>query len=274
MTGDRSALVARVCKAVDAAPDERWSVARMARAGGGSIAQVQRAFKEKLGVSPRDFAAACRQRIFRGALRAGAPVTRAVYEAGYGSASRVYGALHLAAMTPATYGRGGAGASIDWLAVRSSLGWIVVASTQRGVCFVELGPQVSDLIDTLRAEFPFATIATKPSPALRRLAAAARAAAEARPWSADLSVDIQGTAFQWRVWRALTKIPRGETRSYADVARELGKPSSVRAVARACATNPLALLVPCHRVIGSDGELRGYRWGLDAKKEILGRERR
>ena len=267
-------LVARVCKAVDAAPDERWSVARMARAGGGSVAQVQRAFREKLGVTPRDFAAACRQRAFRGALRAGAPVTRAVYDAGYGSASRVYGSLHLSAMTPATYGRGGEGASIDWLTVKSSVGWILVASTNRGVCFVELGPRVTDLLDTLRAEFPFATIATKPAAGLRRLAAAARAAAEARPWSTDLPVDIQGTAFQWRVWRALARIPIGETRSYSEIAKTVGAPRAVRAVARACATNPIALLVPCHRVIGSDGHLRGYRWGLEVKQRILSRERR
>lgn len=274
MTGERSALVTRVCKAVDAAPDERWSIARMARAGGGSVAQVQRAFREKLGVSPRDFATACRQRAFRGALRAGVPVTRAMYDAGYGSSSRVYGSLHLSAMTPATYGRGGEGASIDWLTVKSSLGWILVASTRRGVCFVELGPRVADLLATLRAEFPLATIAPKRAPALRRLAAAARAAAEARPWPPDIPVDILGTAFQWRVWRALTKIPIGETRSYSEVARTIGAPRAVRAVARACATNPIALLVPCHRVVGSSGELRGYRWGLEVKRGILSRERR
>ena len=148
-----------------------------------------------------------------------------------------------------------------------------MASTGRGVCFVELGPRVADLVETLRAEFPFAAIAARPAQALRRLAAAARAAAEARPWSPDLPVDIQGTAFQWRVWRALTRIPRGETRSYSDVAREIGSPSSVRAVARACATNPLSLLVPCHRVVGVKGDLRGYRWGVEAKRKILDRER-
>jgi len=197
-----------------------------------------------------------------------------VYDAGYGSSSRVYGSLHLSAMTPATYGRGGEGATIDWLAVQSSIGWIVVASTARGVCFVELGPRVPDLVRTLRAEFPLATISSKPASRLRRLAAAARAAAEARPWSADLSTDIQGTAFQWRVWRALSKIPLGETRSYAEVARSIGAPRAVRAVARACATNPIALLVPCHRVVGSDGAMRGYRWGIEVKRRILEREGR
>ena len=266
-------LVARACRAVAAAPDRAWSVPAMARAAGGSVARVQRAFRDRLGLSPREFAAACRQRSFLVHLRSGVTVTQAVYEAGYGSASRAYESRALPGMTPATYGRGGLGATITWTVVRPSLGRILVATTARGVCFVEVGADDETLLRKLRQEFPRATIAPRPSSALRGLAAAVRAVADAKPWSSGLPLDIQGTAFQWRVWKALTRIPVGETRSYSEVARAIGSPASVRAVARACATNPVALLIPCHRVVGATGDLRGYRWGMDVKARLLARER-
>jgi AraC family transcriptional regulator of adaptative response/methylated-DNA-[protein]-cysteine methyltransferase len=159
------------------------------------------------------------------------------------------------------------------MAIDSSIGRILVAGTKSGLCFVEIDRDDAALVKTLRAEFPAATIEDKPSTALEPLALAAKAIAEAGPVPANLPLDIQGTAFQWRVWRALTEIPRGETRTYTDIANAIGKPNAVRAVAHACATNPISLVVPCHRVVGRDGTLRGYRWGLGVKRALIERER-
>jgi AraC family transcriptional regulator of adaptative response/methylated-DNA-[protein]-cysteine methyltransferase len=175
-------------------------------------------------------------------------------------------------MTPATYGRGGRGARIRWATADSPVGRILVAATDRGLCFVELGPSDRELAAALRAEFPSAAIDERPSTTLGPFVEAARAIAKATDVPKDVPVDIRGTAFQWRVWRALTQIPRGETRTYSDVARAIGKPASVRAVARACATNPIALVVPCHRVLRRDGHLGGYRWGLKMKEALLAAE--
>src|SRR5581483_8974827 len=202
-------------------------------------AQVQRAFRAVLGMSPRDFITASKRRRFLDTLKQRPNVTDAIYESGYGSPSRVYDAIRLPGMTPATYGRGGHGARIRWHASDSPIGRIMVAATARGLCFVQVGTRDEELLRLLAHEFPLATIDAAPSTALRPLAAAARAVAESKPLPPDLPVDIRGTAFQWRVWRALTRIPRGETRSYAQLAHSIGRPSAVRAVARACATNPL-----------------------------------
>ena len=262
--------VRRACQAVARRPDARWPNPALARASGASVPQLQRAFRQILGVSPRDYVAACRHRRFLEALRNGHRATDAVYEAGYGSSSRVYGgANRLPGMTPATYGRGGAGATISWLTTDSPIGRILVASTARGLCFVEVGGPDSALVAALRREFPHADVADAPSTSLAPLAKAAQAVAAARQVPETLPLDIRGTAFQWRVWRALTEIPRGETRSYAAVAAAIGKPAAVRAVARACATNPVALVVPCHRVVPSTGEPGGYRWGAATKRRLL-----
>ena len=265
--------VRHACEAVARSPEARWTSAALARAGGTSVVQLQRAFRQVLGLAPRDYVAACRQRRFLHAVRNGHRVTDAVYETGYGSSSRVYGAIRLPGMTPATYGRGGRGASIRWLAANSAVGRVLVASTERGLCAVRAGSTDSDLLRFLRDEFPQAQIATRPSPELQPLIDAALAVANATPVPDGVPVDIRGTAFQWRVWRALTRIPRGETRTYSEVARVIGQPSAVRAVARACATNPIALVVPCHRVVRRDGDLGGYRWGLGMKDALLAVER-
>jgi AraC family transcriptional regulator of adaptative response/methylated-DNA-[protein]-cysteine methyltransferase len=262
--------VRRACEAVARRPEARWPSRALARAGGASVPQLQRGFRQLLGVSPRDYVSACRHRRFLDALKNGHRATDAVYVAGYGSPSRVYGgAIRLPGMTPATYGRGGAGATISWTTTPSTIGRILVASTERGLCFVEIGTNDAGLLRGLRREFPHATIADEPSPSMAPLAQAARAVAAANPVPATLPIDIRGTAFQWRVWRALTEIPRGETRSYADVAAAIGEPKAVRAVARACATNPIALVVPCHRVVPTAGGEGGYRWGSDTKRRLL-----
>jgi len=265
--------VVRACQAVARRPDAHWTSAAIARAGQTSVPQLQRAFRRVLNLTPKDYVAACRRRRFLASLKNGHRVTDAVYEAGYGSPSRVYGSIRMPGMTPATYGRGGLGATIDWLTIDSSIGRILVAGTARGLCFVEIDRDDTTLVKTLRSEFPAATIADEPAAALAPLASAAKAIAEAGSVPADLPLDIKGTAFQWRVWRALTEIPRGETRTYTEVASAIGEPSAVRAVARACATNPVSLVVPCHRVVGRDGSLRGYRWGLGVKRALIERER-
>lgn len=274
MEHTREDVVAKACQAVSSRPDAPWSSARLAREAGATPVQLQRAFRAILGMSPRDFITASKRQRFLKELKKQPRVTDAIYESGYGSPSRVYEAIRLPGMTPATYGRGGKGARINWATRESAIGRIMVAATARGLCFVQIGQTDRALQSMLREEFPLAEIADQPEASLAPLVDAARAVAEDRTPVPDLSVDIRGTAFQWRVWRALTCIPRGETRSYSQLAREIGRPSAVRAVARACATNPLSLVVPCHRVVGADGSLTGYRWGLDVKKALLEKERK
>jgi AraC family transcriptional regulator of adaptative response/methylated-DNA-[protein]-cysteine methyltransferase len=261
--------VCRACEAVLARPDASWSSARLATVSGATPVQLQRAFRDVLGLSPRDYVVACRRRRFLDTVRKGQRVTDAIYEAGFGSPSRVYEAIRLPGMTPATYGRGGKGAHIRWTTGASGIGRVMVAATERGLCFVQVGVEEPQLISLLRDEFPRAEIDARRSASLKPLIDAALAVASAKPPRADLPIDIRGTAFQWRVWRALTRIPRGETRSYGEVARAIGRPKAVRAVARACATNPIALVVPCHRVVPRGGGVGGYRWGTAVKETLL-----
>jgi len=281
----REQLVRRACAAVLLRPDVPWTSARLAKAGGTNPVQLQRAFRDVLGLSPRDYVVACRRKKFLDTVKSGERVTDAIYSAGFGSPSRVYDAIRLPGMTPATYGRGGKGAHIRWMSGNSPVGHVCVAATERGLCFVQIvdrlvgvGEQAalpeSAMRRALAAEFPLADIDARPSPALAPMLDAAVAVASAKQIPAEFPIDIRGTAFQWRVWRALTRIPRGETRSYSDVARAIGQPSAVRAVARACATNPVALVVPCHRVVAKTGASGGYRWGGAIKKKLLTNEKK
>jgi AraC family transcriptional regulator of adaptative response/methylated-DNA-[protein]-cysteine methyltransferase len=270
----REQLVRRACAAVLSRPEVPWTSARLAKAGGTNAVQLQRAFRDVLGLSPRDYVVACRRKRFLETVKTGQRVTDAIYSAGFGSPSRVYDAIRLPGMTPATYGRGGKGAHIRWTSGDSPVGHVCVAATDRGLCFVRIGDgNFSEMRAGLEKEFPLAEIDLKPSPALKPMLDAAIAAASAKQIPVEFPIDIRGTAFQWRVWRALTRIPRGETRSYSDVARAIGRPSAVRAVARACATNPVALVVPCHRVVSKTGVTGGYRWGAKVKKALLSKER-
>jgi len=266
-------FVRRVCEAVSRHPEHRWTSAALASAGGTSIARLQRGFRRTLGIAPRDYVAACRRRRFLDALRKGRPVTDAVYEAGYGSPSRVYEHTGTVGMTPATYGRGGAGASIRWATVRTRTGRVLVAATERGVCFVSIGATSRELVNALREEFPRAEIAARASASLAPALDAVRLVAEGQRPSEQLPFDILGTAFQWRVWQTLAEIPGGERRTYGEVAASIGSPRGARAVARACATNPAALLIPCHRVVSADGSVGGYRWGRGVKEKLLEEER-
>jgi AraC family transcriptional regulator of adaptative response/methylated-DNA-[protein]-cysteine methyltransferase len=234
---------------------------------------LQRAFRGVVGITPRDYVLACRRRQFISELRKGRSVTDAMLSSGFESSSRMYHAVRLPGMRPSTYGRGGRGASIDWVTIESPVGRILVAATSNGLCFVELGGTQAGLLAALRKEFPLADISTSPAARLKPFAEAARAIARAERVTDSLPVDIRGTAFQWKVWRALTTIPPGQTWTYTELAAAIGQPSAVRAVARACATNPVSLVVPCHRVVGADGSLRGYRWGIEVKRALIDAER-
>lgn len=267
------AALGRACAAIQRAPERPWRIAAIASLGGMSVSGVRRAFRRALGVSPRDYVAACRRQRLLAELRRGTPVVRAVYEAGYGSTSRVYERKDNG-VTLASYRKGGRGASMEWTTVASPIGRILVAATPRGVAFVAVGATDAELVRALGREYPHASIGPGSSARLRRFASAARAVAFGQPVSTDVPADVVGTAFQWRVWRALTRIPSGATRSYTSLAKAIGAPTAIRAAARACAINPVALLVPCHRVVGSDGELRGYRWGIAVKRSLLEREGR
>ncbi|HTR78081.1 MAG TPA: bifunctional DNA-binding transcriptional regulator/O6-methylguanine-DNA methyltransferase Ada [Gemmatimonadaceae bacterium] len=265
------ALVAHAKAALERQVDRPMSLRALAEELGTTPARVRRVFARWVGLSPKAYHDALRARRFRAQLRAGDTVGRATYEAGYGSSSRVYerDAAHLG-MSPAAYRRGGRGMRIRYTVVDSSLGTVLVARTERGVCAVSLGDDARALEAGLRGEFPAAeiTLAADADHAWVRavLARFTTGAAGAVP------LDVEGTAFQWLVWNALRAIPPGSTRSYREVAAMIDRPTAARAVARACATNPVALVIPCHRVVREDGALGGYRWGLGRKERILQRE--
>lgn len=249
-------------------------LAELAECVGLSASHLQRRFRARYGLSPAEYAAQRKLDALKSALREGDDVSGALYDAGYGSPSRVYeaGAARLG-MTPARYRAGGAGESIRWSTLDTALGPALVATTQRGICMVELGDDDTVLEAKLRAEFPRAQCRRVDAGSDEFLAPRVRAVADALAGKrAVVAVDLIGTAFQKRVWDALMRIPRGQTRSYAQIAAELGAPRASRAVASACAHNRVAIVVPCHRVIRGDGSLGGYRWGLPLKARLLQRE--
>ncbi len=254
--------------------DGHPSLAGLARHVGGSPYHLQRNFKRLVGVTPREFAEACRLQKVKRRLRDGAPVTEAVFDAGYGSNSRFYErtAARLG-MPPARYRRGGAGMSIRYALVASPLGRLLVASTDVGVCTVAMGNADDALVRMLRAEYPASTIARDQS-TLGRWTKQILAHLEGKTPRLDLPLDVRATAFQWQVWSALADIPRGQTRTYAQLAAEIGRPTAARAVARACATNPVALAIPCHRIVPAAGGVGGYRWGPARKRTLLASEQR
>jgi AraC family transcriptional regulator of adaptative response/methylated-DNA-[protein]-cysteine methyltransferase len=249
------------------------SLAALAARFGGSPYHLQRNFKRLVGLTPREYADACRlQKVKRG-LRTGADVTDAMFEAGYGSSSRFYErAVPRLGMSPKTYQSGGAGTTIRSTIVDSPVGRLLVAATERGVCAVAMGPSDAQLERALVREYPSAVIVADRG-ALAGWTNQILAHLAGRRPRLDLPLDVQATAFQWQVWTALGSIPYGQTRSYAEVASAIGRPRATRAVARACAANPVALAIPCHRVVPSGGGVGGYRWGIERKKALLTRER-
>lgn len=270
---DAVPIVAEACAYIRANLDGRLTLAALGRRAGMSGPHLQRVFKRVVGVSPRQFTDACRLDRLKAGLKGGATVTTAMVGAGYGSSSRLYeragGQL---GMTPRDYQKGGPAAAVRYATAACALGRVLLAATDRGVCAVSLGDSDDGLAAFLRAEFPAAALARDDAGLRPWLEALVRHLAGGLP-HLSLPLDVRATAFQRQVWEELCRIPTGETRTYKQMAEAVGRPTAVRAVARACATNPAAVVVPCHRVIGSDGTLTGYRWGLARKQKMLDRER-
>jgi AraC family transcriptional regulator of adaptative response/methylated-DNA-[protein]-cysteine methyltransferase len=267
-------LVADVCAFIRDNLEAPLTLAALGRQAGMSPAHLQRVFKRVVGVTPRQFADACRLDRLKAGLRGGQNVTTAMIGAGYGSSSRLYErAAGQLGMTPKQYQNGGPQVAIRYATAKCDLGRVLLAATDRGVCGLSLGDTDAELEAFLQGEFPGAKL-RRDDPGLGDwLAALVRHLAGESP-HLELPLDVRATAFQRRVWEELRRIPYGQTRTYKQVAAAIGEPSAVRAVARACATNPVSVVIPCHRVVGSDGKLTGYRWGVARKKRLLEREKR
>ncbi len=268
----RAAAVARACRLIDSA-EEAPDLATLAREAGMSRHHFHRVFKSATGLTPRAYAAARRAQRVREALQGGSTVTDAIHEAGYGSAGRFYDASEeVLGMPPASYRRGGRAETIRFALGGCSLGSILVAATGRGVCAILLGDDPETLLRELEERFANARLVGGDE-AFEDTVTRAVALVETPSLGHELPLDVRGTAFQQRVWQALRDIPPGSTMSYAEVADRIGAPGAARAVARACATNPVAVAIPCHRVVRRDGGLSGYRWGVERKRALLEREK-
>jgi AraC family transcriptional regulator of adaptative response/methylated-DNA-[protein]-cysteine methyltransferase len=264
-------IVEGVCRYIDTHPDEPVTLDALGRALGISPFHLQRTFKAITGITPRAYADSRRLNSLKAGLREGHSVTRSLYDAGYGSSSRLYErASSQLGMTPARYRKQGSGEIIHYTIAPTPIGKMLLAATDRGVCAIRFADDAGKLKSDLRAEFPKAEI-VRSGAKLEKQVKALRAVMLGEK-TTPLPLDIQATAFQRRVWEALEAIPRGETRSYSKIAAEIGHPKAARAVARACATNPVAVAIPCHRVVREDGAMGGYRWGLGRKKKLLAME--
>ncbi len=269
---DHVEIVAATCRAIEAA-DAPPTLAELATHAGLSAHHLHRLFKAHTGVTPKAYAVACRAQRLRRELGSGHSVTAAFYDAGYNSSGRFYAESEgLLGMTPSRYRKGGAAMEIHFAVAPSSLGSVLVASTAKGICAIDLGADPATLIKDFRGRFPAATLVGDDPEFGLRMARVVSLIETPQP-GCDLPLDIRGTAFQRRVWEALQRIPCGETLTYTELAARIGAPRAARAVARACATNALAVAVPCHRVVRSDGDLAGYRWGIARKRALLDREK-
>ncbi|HBB86316.1 MAG TPA: bifunctional DNA-binding transcriptional regulator/O6-methylguanine-DNA methyltransferase Ada [Blastocatellia bacterium] len=267
-------MVQQVCRLIETSDGESITLAALSEQVGVSSFHLQRTFKSIMGMSPSEYAETRRVNKFKQSVQAGEKITGAIYDAGFGSSSRLYElAPSQLGMTPATYGKGGRGAVIHFAIGDSPLGRLLVAATDKGVCSVRLGDSDEQLTTELQREFFAAEIRLDESRLQPALNAVVDHLNDKTP-RIDLPLDIRATAFQRQVWEQLQKIPAGKTYSYSEVAKGIGQEKAVRAVARACASNPVALVIPCHRVIREDKSLGGYRWGLDRKKKLLEREAR
>lgn len=269
---DRHAqAIAKACRCIEQA-ESCPGISELAGAAGMSRFHFQRVFKALTGLTPRAYAEATRKRRLHAALEQSASVTDAIYEAGFNSSGRFYESVHgMLGMTPTTYRAGGAGLAIRFALGECWLGTILVAATERGVCAISLGDDADALLRELEDRFPRAQLLGA-EPDFDRWVAQVVGFVQQPSLGLDLPLDIQGTAFQQRVWLALRDIPPGSTTSYGEIAERIGHPTAARAVARACASNPLAVAIPCHRVVRTDGALSGYRWGVERKRALLERE--
>lgn len=264
----RAQMVENVGRFIDAHPGEPVTLAALSRALGVSPFHLQRSFKAATGITPRAYADARRLNVLKAGLREGHSVTRSLYDAGYGSSSRLYeGAAAQLGMTPANYRKQGVGVTIHYTIAATRIGPMLLAATARGVCSIQFDDSPATLERNLRDEYPKAEI-VRADRQLSQQAKTVRAIIGGSQRQA-LPLDLQATAFQRRVWQALQAIPRGATKSYSAIAREIGNAQAARAVARACATNPVAVAIPCHRVVREDGAMGGYRWGIERKKKLL-----
>jgi AraC family transcriptional regulator, regulatory protein of adaptative response / methylated-DNA-[protein]-cysteine methyltransferase len=272
----QSALVRSICRYIEQHIEGQLTLNLLAKEFRRSPFHLQRTFKSVLGVSPKAYMDACRLRQVKQNLQAGHSVTTALYAAGYGSSSRLYErtATQLG-MTPEKYRRGAVAAVVRYTIVRypgSPLGRMLIAATDKGICAIQFGDSEQQLQQGLMREFPFA-VRRRDDAAMSQWRENLTRLIQGHELNPSLPLDIRATAFQRRVWEALQRIPRGETRSYSAVAKNIGMPKATRAVARACATNPVAVAIPCHRVVRQDGELGGYRWGIERKEQLLAMEK-
>jgi len=270
LTGNAQADgVKAICRFIEQHLDEPVTLDRLGKEFHQSPFHLQRRFKALLGITPREYADSCRLRLLKRNLQSGDSVTRAMYDAGYGSSSRLYErTASQLGMTPDKYRRGAIAAAIRYTCAESPLGRMLIASTERGICSIQFARTDGELIEGLKREFPFAGRKSDDG-GLKSWASALLKHMRGKDLDSSLPLDIRATAFQRRVWTYLQKIPFGATRSYSQVAKAIGRPTAVRAVARACATNPVAVAIPCHRVVREDGGMGGYRWGIERKKKLL-----
>ena len=274
ISGNPQSDVAReICRYIEQHLDEPITLERLGKAFRLSPFHLQRRFKAAIGITPREYADSCRVRQLKRNLQSGDNVTRAMYDAGYGSSSRLYEkTASQLGMTPDNYRRGAIAATIRYACADSPLGRMLIAATDRGICSIQFAGSDGELIEGLKREFPFAV--RKPDEGgLQTWVAALLSKMTGKELDANLPLDIRATAFQRRVWTYLQSIPFGATQSYSQVAKAIGQPSARRAVARACATNPVAVAIPCHRVVREDGNSSGYRWGMERKKALLDLEK-
>ena len=265
----QSDIVKEICRFIEQHLDEPLTLARLGREFRQSPFHLQRRFKAVLGITPREYADSCRLRRLKRNLQAGDSVTTAMYDAGYGSSSRLYErTASQLGMTPDKYRRGAIAAAIRYTCADSPLGRMLVAATDRGICSIQFGRSDDELLEGLKREFPFAQRKADGG-GLKPWVAALLQHMRGKDLDSTLPLDIRATAFQRRVWAYLQSIPFGATRSYGAVAKAIGQPTASRAVARACATNPVAVAIPCHRVVREDGTMGGYRWGIERKKALL-----
>ena len=269
----QSTMVRAMCRYIEQHIEDRLTLGDLAKQFRLSSFHLQRTFKSVLGVSPKAYIDACRLRQVKQNLQAGHTVTTALYAAGYGSSSRLYErtATQLG-MTPEKYRRGAVAAVVRYTIANSPLGRMMIAATDKGICAISFADSDQQLQQGLMREFPFA-VRRRDDGAMAKWREGLRRLMNGRESHPSLPLDIQATAFQRRVWEALQRIPRGETRSYGAVARKIGMPTAARAVARACATNPVAIAIPCHRVVRENGDQGGYRWGIERKELLLTMEK-
>jgi AraC family transcriptional regulator, regulatory protein of adaptative response / methylated-DNA-[protein]-cysteine methyltransferase len=266
---DQAEMVKAVCRYIEQHLDEAVSLAQLGREFRLSPFHLQRTFKAVLGITPRAYVDSCRMNRLKRNLQAGHSVTRAMYDAGYSSSSRLYErTASQLGMTPDKYRRGAIAAPIRYTTANSPLGRMLIAATDKGICAIQFADSDDELEHGLRHEFPFAKRRRDDSGLKTWQQDLIREMRGQKP-NAALPLDIQATAFQRRVWTHLQSIPLGTTRSYGEVAKAIGQPTATRAVARACATNPVAIAIPCHRVVRGNGDLAGYRWGLPRKQKLL-----